>query len=119
MKSNLSRQNPPAERAVLVGLDFARGPAASRDQPTASEYLEELKDLARSAGAEVVHSTIQHLNAPNAATLIGAGKVEELALLRETEDIGVFLFDVDLSPTQQRNLERRLGAKVIDRTQLI
>lgn len=119
MKSNLSRQNPPAERAVLVGLDFARGPAASRDQPTASESLEELKDLARSAGAEVVHSTIQHLNTPNAATLIGAGKVEELALLRETEDIGVFLFDVDLSPTQQRNLERRLGVKVIDRTQLI
>lgn len=122
MKSNRSRQDSTNERAVLVGLDFARDPTASRDQSltfTAAESLEELKDLARSAGAEVVHSTIQHLNTPNAATLIGAGKVEELALLRETEEIGVFLFDVDLSPTQQRNLERRLGAKVIDRTQLI
>lgn len=106
----------------MVGLEFARRPAAPPEQaPTfsASESLEELRELARTAGAEVIHSTIQRLNAPNAATLIGAGKVEELALLREAEDIGVFLFDVDLSPTQQRNLERRLGAKVIDRTQLI
>ncbi|MCC7341236.1 MAG: GTPase HflX [Bryobacterales bacterium] len=122
MPSNRSRQNPPAERAVLVGLEFARRSAAPEDPAlaySASESLEELRELARSAGAEVVHSTIQHLNTPNAATLIGAGKVEELALLRETEEIGVFLFDVELSPTQQRNLERRLGAKVIDRTQLI
>ena len=120
MNSNLSRRNLPRERAVLVGLDLAR--ASSQDQPrtyTASESLDELRELAATSGAEVVHSAIQHLHAPNAATLIGAGKVEELALLREAEEIDVFLFDVDLSPTQQRNLERRLGAKVIDRTQLI
>ncbi|MDZ7638337.1 MAG: GTPase HflX [Bryobacterales bacterium] len=122
MQSNRSRQDALTERAVLVGLDFARDSAASAKRGltfSPSESLEELAELALGAGARIVHRTIQHRTAPDAATLIGAGKVEELALLRETEEVDVFLFDVDLSPTQQRNLERRLGAKVIDRTQLI
>lgn len=118
----MSRQNRDAERAVLVGLDFARGGGAPENQPAAltpAESLAELGELARSAGADVVESVVQHRNAPDAATLIGAGKVEELLALREAGEIDVFLFDADLSPTQQRNLERRLGAKVLDRTQLI
>ncbi|MCZ2155409.1 MAG: GTPase HflX [Bryobacterales bacterium] len=117
----MSRQDRRAERAVLVGLDLLRGSASESGSValTPAESLAELGELARSAGAEVVESVIQHRNAPDAATLIGTGKVEELATLREAEDIDVFLFDVDLSPTQQRNLERRLGAKVLDRTQLI
>ncbi len=118
----MSRQNRDAERAVLVGLDFARGGGAPESQPAAltpAESLAELGELARSAGADVVESVVQHRNAPDAATLIGAGKVEELLALREAGEIDVFLFDADLSPTQQRNLERRLGAKVLDRTQLI
>ena len=122
MKLNHSRQEQTRERAVLVGLDFARGNGASGEKKvlfTAAESLDELVELATGAGAEILHTTIQSRQAPDAATLIGGGKVEELALLRETEQVDLFVFDFELSPTQQRNLERRLGTKVIDRTQLI
>jgi GTP-binding protein HflX len=122
MKLNHSRQEQTRERAVLVGLDFARGSGVSGDKKvlfTAAESLEELVELATGAGAEIIHTTIQSRQAPDAATLIGGGKVEELALLRETEQVDLFVFDFELSPTQQRNLERKLGTKVIDRTQLI
>jgi GTP-binding protein HflX len=122
MPTNPLRQDQIPERAVLVGLDFARRGAASGDAPIPvqpEDSLGELVELATGAGAHIVHTTIQHRAAPDAATLIGGGKVEELAILREAEEVDVFIFDVDLSPTQQRNLERRLGAKVIDRTQLI
>ncbi len=107
---------------MLVGLDFGRS-AASTATPSiafsAQESLEELRELARGAGAEVVHATLQHRDVPHAATLVGSGKVEELALLQSAETIDVFIFDTELSPTQQRNLEGRLNARVIDRTQLI
>jgi GTP-binding protein HflX len=122
MKLTHSRQDQARERAVLVGVDFARGRSVSGDSAplfSAAESLDELVELASGAGAEVVHTTIQHRAAPDAATLIGAGKVDELAVLRESEQADLFVFDVELSPTQQRNLEHRLGAKVIDRTQLI
>jgi GTP-binding protein HflX len=122
MKLNHSRQERTRERAVLVGLDFARGSGASGEKKvlfTAAESLDELVELATGAGAEILHTTIQSRRTPDAATLIGGGKVEELALLRETEKVDLFVFDFELSPTQQRNLERKLGTKVIDRTQLI
>lgn len=81
--------------------------------------MEELAELARSAGARVAGRVMQSRAAPEAATLIGSGKVEELA--REVAGGGadVVIFDHDLSPTQQRNLEKELGTKVLDRTQLI
>lgn len=117
------RQQTSAERAAIVGLDFGRNPSgtAQPDAPTltAAESLEELHELAVGAGAEIVYSALQQRNAPEAATLIGSGKVEELALLRESESIDLFVFDTELTPTQQRNLESRLHARVIDRTQLI
>lgn len=122
MKLNHSRQEQTRERAVLVGLDFARKGGVPSEKSvlfTAAESLEELVELATGAGAEIIHTTIQSRQAPDAATLIGGGKVEELALLRETEQVDLFVFDFELSPTQQRNLERKLGTKVIDRTQLI
>jgi GTP-binding protein HflX len=107
---------------VLVGVDYGRK-ARSADSTvpvfSAEESLEELRELARGAGAEVVHTTLQQRDAPHAATLIGAGKVEELALLQSGDGVDVFIFDTELSPTQQRNLEGRLHARVIDRTQLI
>jgi len=85
----------------------------------AEESLEELAELARSAGAEVVSSVIQARTAQEAATLIGQGKVEELAAEIACDAADVVVFDHDLSPTQQRNLEKALACKVIDRTQLI
>jgi GTP-binding protein HflX len=81
--------------------------------------LEELAELADSAGAVIVDRVFQTLPAPEAATLVGRGKVEELAAAVISAAVDVVIFDQDLSPTQQRNLEKALQTKVIDRTQLI
>jgi len=93
---------------------------ARRSAPAqAEESLEELAELAASAGAVIAGRVMQTRVAPEAATLIGQGKVQELAQLGQSVDAGVVIFDHDLTPTQQRNLEKLLGRKVIDRTQLI
>ena len=78
-----------------------------------------MAELAVSAGAEVVDRVVQSREAPEAATLIGAGKVQELAASAAGLSAGLVIFDADLTPTQQRNLEKAIDAKVIDRTQLI
>jgi GTP-binding protein HflX len=83
------------------------------------ESLEELAELAASAGARIAQKVFQSRPAPDAATLIGRGKVEEIAAAVRSSRADVVIFDHDLSPTQQRNLEKALDAKVIDRTQLI
>lgn len=83
------------------------------------DSLQELRELAATAGAAVVEVAVQHLERANAATLIGQGKVRELANLAIALSADVVIFDQDLTPTQQRNLEKELGLKVIDRTQLI
>jgi len=81
--------------------------------------MEELKVLAESAGARVEETLIQSRPAPDAATLIGSGKLEELRSLVGFHSADLVLFDSELSPTQQRNIERALDCKVLDRTQLI
>jgi GTP-binding protein HflX len=81
--------------------------------------MEELGQLARSAGASVVGSVIQEKPRLDPATLIGSGKVEEVARLAEQTHAEVLLFDHELSPIQQRNLEEAVGRKTLDRTQLI
>ena len=78
-----------------------------------------MAELASSAGAEICERVTQSRAAPEAATLIGHGKVEELAAAVKADDADVVIFDHDLTPTQQRNLEKALSSKVIDRTQLI
>ena len=83
------------------------------------ESLDELAELARSAGAVIAGRLIQSREAPEAATLIGQGKVREVAALAASEEADVVIFDFDLTPTQQRNLEKAIDSKVIDRTQLI
>jgi len=83
------------------------------------ESLEELAELAASAGAEVVGRAMQTRPGPEAATLIGQGKVEELRAQVLSDRADVLIFDHDLTPTQQRNLEKAADCKVIDRTQLI
>ena len=85
----------------------------------AEESLEELRELAESAGATVVDSVLQIRDAPEAATLVGAGKVRELAALAASDRADLILFNNELTPTQQRNLENELSVKVLDRTQLI
>jgi GTP-binding protein HflX len=109
------------ERAILVGLELkSRSRRAADHIPyDAEESLEELKALADTAGASVEETIVQSRPAPDAATLIGSGKVDELRSLVASHEADVVLFDSELTPTQQRNLERALDCKILDRTQLI
>ncbi len=107
------------EVALLVGLDITTR-AGSRGRPViAQDSIEELSALATSAGAEVAESIIQTRPRADAATLVGSGKVEELKGKIHLHDATVIIFDRELTPTQQRNIERALDIKVLDRTQLI
>jgi GTP-binding protein HflX len=139
----------PGERAFLVGLEYrsraasasggkkgsltsgaqaARdgatvGPGASKAPPipefSAEESLAELRSLAGSAGAEIVGEFLQHRDRPDPATLIGRGKLEEIAGAAASVSADLLLFDHDLTASQQRNIEKVVGTRVIDRTQLI
>ena len=106
---------PVKERAILVGVDQGKG-AWSVD-----ESLAELQRLAETDGAEVVYVATQRLDRPVPKTYIGSGKVEEIAQLVRNLDADVVIFDDELSPSQQSNLERAFKepTKVIDRTALI
>jgi len=144
-----TQQSPECERAFLVGIDVkTRGRAASKGVVTsqaasardaaasssgapksdgrpsipefdAEESLAELRTLAESAGARVVGEILQRRDRPDPATLVGAGKLEEIAGAAASVDADVLLFDHDLSPSQQRNIEKIIERRVIDRTQLI
>ena len=101
-----------------MGLEWKRHserPSFTRTE----ESLEELAELAASAGAEITERMVQARVAPEAATLIGQGKVGELAAAVAAHSADVAIFDHDLTPTQQRNLEKAVKVKIIDRTQLI
>ena len=105
----------PIERGFLVGVELKREKSIWR----AEDSLAELAQLARTAGIQVVGSTIQRLDRPRPATLIGKGKVEELKALKGELKPDVIIFDEELSPRQQRNLEEELDLKIVDRTALI
>jgi len=109
------------ERVILVGLELKSRPHGAADHVPAGaeESLEELKALAESAGASVEDTVIQSRAAPDAATLIGSGKLDELRRRVGFHEADLVLFDSELTPTQLRNLERALDCKVLDRTQLI
>jgi len=100
------------ERALLVGLE-RQGKWAIVDS------LKELAQLAETAGAEVLGMTWQKRDRPDPALFIGRGKVQELSLLRQEKGANLIIFDDELSPAQQRNLEKILGIKVLDRAALI
>jgi GTP-binding protein HflX len=98
-------------RAALVGVDFGKGDFAAS--------LEELSLLSKSAGAEPVVVITGKRAAPDAALFVGAGKAEEIANAIVLEGLEIVVFNHALSPAQQRNLERHLKVRVIDRTSLI
>ncbi|MBQ1892759.1 MAG: GTPase HflX [Clostridia bacterium] len=98
-----------AEKAILVGIDSGEG----------YDTLEELKELAKTAGAEVAAKVALSKRPIDNATYIGSGKAEELSLLGSEKNADLFIFDDELSAVQQRNLEEILGCAVIDRTTLI
>lgn len=91
----------------------------ARPEFQAQDAIEELHELATSAGARVVGAIVQHAPKPDPATLIGRGKVEEVRSSAAAQGAACIVFGNDLSPTQLRNLEEAIGLKVIDRTQLI
>jgi GTP-binding protein HflX len=106
---------PSGARAVLlVGLSTPAVPPAVAD-----EHLDELAELASSAGARVVGRVLQRRPSPDPATFIGSGKVEDVKRQAEDAGAGLVLFDDDLSGGQQRNLEKALGRPVMDRSALI
>lgn len=111
------------ERALIVGVEItgrSRSAASKLELPiNIGESLEELAALAESAGAQVVRRVTQARPSIDAATLLGSGKVEELKQFVVADEIDTVIFDHELTPTQLRNLERKLQVKIVDRTQLI
>jgi len=105
----------PIERAVLVAAPRKGSPDARH----VVEHLEELTRLVDTAGAEVVGRITQHIAAPSPATLIGEGKVEEVASEIAASDATLVIFDEELSPVQGSNLERELKVRVMDRAEVI
>lgn len=102
------------ERALTVTVDFGR-----REAWTAEERSGEIAELASSALAKVIRNEIVRRHEPTPAYFIGSGKAEELGALCREDKIDVVIFNNELSPSQQKNLEKTIGARVIDRTQLI
>ncbi|MBN1488023.1 MAG: GTPase HflX [Anaerolineae bacterium] len=113
----------PPEQAFLVGVEWKEGPDGKfiPGAWSATESLDELERLADTAGLEIVGRTVQKLDQPNPATFIGKGKVDEVAELVRMMGADVVIFDDELSPRHQRELEKVFGknVKVIDRTGLI
>jgi len=109
----------PVKAEAAVGVPIKSNGKPSIPEFDADESLAELRTLAESAGAEVVGEILQRRDRPDPATLIGAGKLEEIAGAAAAADADVLLFDHDLSPSQQRNIEKIIQRRVIDRTQLI
>lgn len=102
------------ERTILIGLV-----TESQNETKAREYLDELDFLARTAGAEPVTRFTQKLDYPNPRTYVGKGKLEEIRAYVEEHEIGMAIFDDDLSTKQVVNIERELKIKILDRTSLI
>lgn len=113
MAQRLHSTRPQQEQAYLVAAETSGALLPVADS------LAELAELAHTAGAEVVGTTRQRLAHPNVATYIGKGKVAEVVEACKQLDANVVIFDDELSPSQQRNLEQALGMKVLDRTALI
>ena len=99
------------ERVLLVALDFGKGDCEA--------LLDELAELAKSAGGEVIATMSQKRERPDSATYVGSGLMEQARQFCEDNEIDLIIVDDELSPTQQRNMERASGVRVIDRTLLI
>lgn len=103
-----------SERAVLVGIVTPEQP-----ETKAMEYLAELAFLADTAGAETVQMFVQKLDYANPRTFVGKGKLKEIKKYIDENDIGMVIFDDDLTSKQVQNIERELQVKILDRTSLI
>ena len=110
----LEKKDINLEKAVLIGVI-----TKSQDEIKSKEYLEELEFLTYTAGGEVIKRFTQKIDMPNPKTFIGTGKMEELRVFIEENNIGTAIFDDELSSAQERNISKILNCKVLDRTNLI
>ena len=110
----LAKNHGDTERVFLIGAELQRGSPID-----ARESLDELAELASTAGAEIIGDGLQKLARPHAATFIGKGKAAEFAEHCRNGYVDTVIFDDELSPAQTRNLERVFDCKVLDRTALI
>ncbi len=110
----LEKEDIAYEKTILIGLITRQ-----QDEEKSNEYLDELEFLAYTAGGEVLKRFVQKMDMPNPKTFIGSGKMEEVQAYVKEHDVGTAIFDDELSPAQQKNIERILKCKIIDRTNLI
>lgn len=110
----LETDNHAYEKAILIGVI-----TQNQTEEKLIEYMDELEFLASTAGATVNKRFVQKMQKPNPKTFIGTGKLEEVAAYIKAHDIDTVIFDDELSPAQQKNIERTLTTKIIDRTYLI
>ena len=110
----LEKKTIDYEKAVLVGIINR-----SQNEEKVREYLDELEFLTFTAGGEVKKRFVQRVEVPNPKTLIGSGKMQEVEDYVSENEIGSVIFDDELSPVQQRNIEKQLRCKILDRTGLI
>ena len=110
----LEQINLTYEKVVLVGIINQ-----IQTEEKSKEYLDELEFLTYTAGGEVLKRFTQKLDVPNPKTFIGTGKMEEVQQFVEENEVGTVIFDDELTPAQQKNIERILKAKILDRTGLI
>ena len=110
----LERNDLEYEKVVLIGIV-----TREQSEDKLDEYLDELEFLTYTAGGEVVKRYTQKMDMPNPKTFIGSGKMEEVRYFVKENEIGTAIFDDELSPAQQKNIEKILSCKVLDRTNLI
>ena len=110
----LEKENIEYEKSVLIGIINQQ-----QDEEKSKEYLDELEFLTYTAGGEVAKRFTQKLDTPNPKTFIGTGKMEDVRTFITENDVGTAIFDDELSPAQQKNIEKILKCKVVDRTYLI
>jgi GTPase len=103
-----------SEKAILVGLV-----TLNQSERQLKEYFDELEFLASTAGAETVDKIYQRLDRPDPRTYVGSGKLQEIKKLCEMKDADVVIFDDEITPSQQNNIEKELQIKVLDRSMLI
>lgn len=104
----------PLERAILVGIIYP-----GQEEREVDDFLDELAFLTETAGAEPLKKFIQKLGNPDPKTFVGSGKIREIAAFIQENGVDIAIFDDELSPSQLRNIEKELGCRILDRTNLI
>ncbi|GAL74064.1 GTP-binding protein HflX [Nonlabens ulvanivorans] len=110
----LERETHEYEKAILVGVVTQQ-----QTEEKLTEYLDELEFLAYTAGATIHRRFSQKMQKPNPKTFLGSGKMEDIKAYVDAHNIDTVIFDDELSPAQQKNIEKILEVKIIDRTYLI